>query len=152
MVINRFIKGHTERHTEKYTEKHTEKHAEKHAERWVIVMNIKECYDSIGADFEDVLGRLGSEKLIERFALKFLDDDIYNNLKEALAEKNAENAFRAAHTLKGVCLNLGLKNLYTVSSDLTEKLRGRSLDGADELFEKVREQYDITVNALKNVG
>jgi len=148
MVINRFIKGHTERHTEKYTEKHTEKHAE----RWVIVMNIKECYDSIGADFEDVLGRLGSEKLIERFALKFLDDDSYNNLKEALAEKNAENAFRAAHTLKGVFLNLGLKNLYTVSSDLTEKLRGRSLDGADELFEKVREQYDITVNALKNVG
>ena len=115
-------------------------------------MNIKECYDSIGADFEDVLGRLGSEKLIERFALKFLDDDSYNNLKEALAEKNAENAFRAAHTLKGVCLNLGLKNLYTVSSDLTEKLRGRSLDGADELFDKVREQYDITVNALKNVG
>ncbi len=115
-------------------------------------MNIKECYDSIGADFEDVLGRLGSEKLIERFALKFLDDDSYNNLKGALAEKNAENAFRAAHTLKGVCLNLGLKNLYTVSSDLTEKLRGRSLDGADELFDKVREQYDITVNALKNVG
>lgn len=115
-------------------------------------MNIKECYDSIGADFEDVLGRLGSEKLIERFALKFLDDDSYNNLKVALAEKNAENAFRAAHTLKGVCLNLGLKNLYIVSSDLTEKLRGGSLDGADELFKKVREQYDITVNALKNVG
>lgn len=133
MVINRFIK--------------------KNIERWERqFMNIKDCYDSIGADFEDVLGRLGSEKLIERFALKFLEDDSYSNLKEALAEKNAENAFRAAHTLKGVCLNLGLKNLYTVSSDLTEKLRGRSLDGADELFEKVREQYDITVNALKNVG
>lgn len=133
MVINRFIKKTYRKMGE-------------------TIMNIKECYDSIGADFEDVLGRLGSEKLIERFALKFLDDDSYNNLKGALAEKNAENAFRAAHTLKGVCLNLGLKNLYTVSSDLTEKLRGRSLDGADELFDKVREQYDITVNALKNVG
>ena len=62
-------------------------------------MNIKECYDSIGADYEDLLGRLGSEKHIERFALKFLEDDSYSNLKEALAEKNAENAFRAAHTL-----------------------------------------------------
>ncbi len=133
MVINRFIK--------KIYRKTYRKMGE-------TVMNIKECYDSIGADFEDVLGRLGSEKLIERFALKFLEDDSYSNLKGALAE----NAFRAAHTLKGVCLNLGLKNLYTVSSDLTEKLRGRSLDGADELFEKVREQYDITVNALKNVG
>lgn len=56
MVINRFIK--------KIYRKTYRKMGE-------TVMNIKECYDSIGADFEDVLGRLGSEKLIERFALKF---------------------------------------------------------------------------------
>ena len=109
-------------------------------------MNIRECYDTIGADFEDVLGRLGSESLIQRFALKFIDDGSYNELTEALAEKNAEKAFRAAHTLKGICLNLGLKNLYTVSSDLTEKLRGRELDGYEALYEKVSEQYKITVN------
>ena len=108
-------------------------------------MNIRECYDTIGADFEDVLGRLGSESLIQRFALKFIDDGSYNELTEALAEK------RAAHTLKGICLNLGLKNLYTVSSDLTEKLRGRELDGYEALYEKVSEQYKITVNALKSV-
>lgn len=115
-------------------------------------MNIRECYDTIGADFEDVLGRLGSEKLIERFALKFIDDGSYNDLTEALAEKDAEKAFRAAHTLKGVCLNLGLKNLYTVSSDLTEKLRGRELDGYEELFEKVKEQYALTIDTLKQVN
>ena len=114
-------------------------------------MNIRECYDTIGADFEDVLGRLGSESLIQRFALKFIDDGSYNELTEAIAEKNAEKAFRAAHTLKGICLNLGLKNLYTVSSDLTEKLRGRELDGDEALYEKVSEQYKITVNALKSV-
>ena len=114
-------------------------------------MNIRECYDTIGADFEDVLGRLGSESLIQRFALKFIDDGSYNELTEALAEKNAEKAFREAHTLKGICLNLGLKNLYTVSSDLTEKLRGRELDGYEALYEKVSEQYKITVNALKSV-
>ena len=99
-------------------------------------MNIRECYDTIGADFEDVLGRLGSESLIQRFALKFIDDGSYNELTEALAEKNAEKAFRAAHTL---------------SSDLTEKLRGRELDGYEALYEKVSEQYKITVNALKSV-
>lgn len=132
MVINRFIKKTYRKMGE-------------------TVMNIKECYDSIGADFEDVLGRLGSESLIQRFALKFIDDGSYNELTEALAEKNAEKAFRAAHTLKGICLNLGLKNLYTVSSDLTEKLRGRELDGYEALYEKVSEQYKITVNALKSV-
>ena len=72
-------------------------------------MNIRESYDTIGADFEDVLGRLGSESLIQRFALKFIDDGSYNELTEALTEKNAEKAFRAAHTLKGICLNLGFR-------------------------------------------
>ena len=114
-------------------------------------MNIKECYDAIGADFEDVIGRLGSESLVQRFALKFIDDGSYGALTEALGEGDAESAFRAAHTLKGVCLNLGLKNLYTVSSELTEKLRGRELDGSAELFNKVKEQYDITIDALKKV-
>ena len=55
-------------------------------------MNIRECYDTIGADFEDVLGRLGSESLIQRFALKFIDDGSYNELTEAITEKNAEKA------------------------------------------------------------
>ena len=35
--------------------------------------------------------------------------------------------------------------------DLTEKLRGRELDGYEALYEKVSEQYKITVNALKSV-
>ena len=114
-------------------------------------MNIRECYDTIGADFEDVLGRLGSESLIQRFALKFIDDGSYNELTEALAEKNAEKAFRAAHTLKGVCLNLGFDNLYKVSSDITEILRVGKLTGTKEAFENVKEQYNITVNAIKAI-
>ena len=114
-------------------------------------MTTKECFDAMGADYEGVLERFSSEALVKKFALKFLDDNSYSNLEDALADGNVENAFRAAHTLKGICLNLGLKNLYTVSSDLTEKLRGRELDGYEALYEKVSEQYKITVNALKSV-
>ena len=112
-------------------------------------MNIRECYDTIGADFEDVLSRLGSESLIQRFALKFIDDGSYNELTEALAEKNAEKAFRAAHTLKGVCLNLGFDNLYKASSAITEIFRAGELAGAEEAFKEVEKQYNITVNAIK---
>ena len=50
-----------------------------------------------------------------------------------------------------LCLNLGFDNLFTVCSDLTEKLRAKELDGADELFAKVKEQYEITVAAVKNL-
>ncbi len=56
--------------------------------------------------------------------------------------------FRAAHTLKGVCQNLGFDNLYQVSFDITEKLRGRETDGCEELFAKVEEQYKKTTDAI----
>jgi histidine phosphotransfer protein HptB len=115
-------------------------------------MKIRECYEQMGADYDNVLSRLGSDAMVERFALKFLQEKTFDNLKEAIEKKDAEEAFRAAHTLKGICLNLGFDNLFTVSSELTEKLRPRTLEGSEELLQRVQEQYDITVQALKNVG
>ena len=47
-------------------------------------MTMQECYEAIGGNYEDVLGRLHSEALIRRFALKFLEDQSYIQLKQAL--------------------------------------------------------------------
>ena len=58
-------------------------------------MTIKECYEQMGADYEGVLGRLRSEVLIKKFAEKFLDDGSFRSLKDNLAQKNGEEAFRA---------------------------------------------------------
>ena len=76
---------------------------------------MQECYEAIGGNYEAVLGRLHSEALIRRFALKFLEDQSYIQLKQALENKNYEDAFRGAHTLKGVCQNLSFDRLYEVS-------------------------------------
>lgn len=114
-------------------------------------MTTKECFDAMGADYESVLERFSSEALVKKFALKFLNDNSYSNLEDALADGNVENAFRAAHTLKGVCLNLGFDNLYKASSDITEILRTGELTGTKEAFENVKEQYNITVNAIKAI-
>ena len=111
-------------------------------------MTIQECYEKIGEDYQEILSRFGSEAMVKRFAVKFLNDTSFANLKQALQDKDVNEAFRAAHTLKGVCLNLGFNNLYTVSSELTEKLRKGELDGSDELFAKVEEQYKITEYAI----
>lgn len=112
-------------------------------------MTVKECYEQMGADYEGVLGRLRSEALIKKFAKKFLADGSFQSLKENLEQGNGEEAFRAAHTLKGVCQNLGFDNLYQVSFDITEKLRGRGTDGCEELFAKVEEQYKKTTDAIQ---
>lgn len=104
-------------------------------------MTVRECYEQMGADYEGVLGRLRSEVLIKKFAKKFLDDGSFRR-------KAGEEAFRAAHTLKGVCQNLGFDNLYKASFDITEKLRGRDTEGCEELLAKVEEQYNNTVDAI----
>ena len=122
---------------------------EKRAEDILKNMTVKECYEQMGADYEGVLGRLRSEVLIKKFAKKFLDDGSFRSLKDNLVQKNGEEAFRAAHTLKGVCQNLGFDNLYKASFDITEKLRGRDTEGCEELLAKVEEQYNNnTVDAI----
>lgn len=64
-------------------------------------MTIKECYEQIGADYEDVRSRLRSDLLIRKFFLKFPDDKSFGQLKEALKSGDREGAFRGVHTLKG---------------------------------------------------
>ena len=90
-------------------------------------MNINECYQAMGADYEEVFGRLRNERLITKFVLKFPGDPSFSQLQSTLEEKNVEEAFRAAHTLKGVAQNLGFTPLYEATATLTEVLRAGNL-------------------------
>ena len=116
-------------------------------------MTIQECYEAIGGNYEDVLRRLRSEALIRKFTLKFLEDQSYSLLKQALGDNNCEEAFRGAHTLKGVCQNLSFDRLYEVSSELTELLRDRTGEkpGIPEAMEKVTKEYEATIEEIKKL-
>ena len=111
-------------------------------------MTLEQVYAAIGGDYKGVLERLPSADFVRRFALKFLQDDSFPNLKKALEEKDAPTAFRAAHTLKGVCLNLGFSNLMPSAVALTEILRAGSFDGAAEQYALVEKEYHKTIEAL----
>ena len=115
-------------------------------------MELKEVYEKIGGDYDDVVRRLMGEKLVRKFLLKFLDDNSYADLGRTLSEGDYKEAFRAAHTLKGVCLNLGFTELYKVSAELTEVLRGRETAGSDELYAQVKEQYTSLTEAIRELA
>ena len=114
-------------------------------------MTIQECYEAIGGNYEEVLGRLQSEALIRKFTLKFLEDPSYLQLKLALENKNYEDAFRSAHTRKGVCQNLSFDRLYEVSHELIELLRDGTGEqpGISEAMEKVTEVYERMIEEIK---
>lgn len=111
-------------------------------------MTIEECYKKMGANYQDVIKRLPSVSMIEKFALKFREDTSFQELETALNEKQVDLAFRAAHTLKGVCMNLGFDHLYKSSFEITESLRASNLDLALQQFDAVKEQYSKTIAAL----
>ena len=75
-------------------------------------MTLKECYTAIEGDYNDVMSRLMTEKLVSKFVVKFLNDESYNQLVDFMKSENIEEAFRAAHTLKGVSQNLSFTKLY----------------------------------------
>ena len=63
-------------------------------------MTVKECYEQMGSDYEGVLGRLGSEAIVKRFALKFLQDPSFAQLKESLAKNDGEEAISCSTYIK----------------------------------------------------
>ena len=59
-------------------------------------MTIQECYAALGGDYQEVLGRLYSESLVQRFVGKFLSDPSFQLLEDSLKAENYDEAFRAA--------------------------------------------------------
>lgn len=112
-------------------------------------MTLQECYAALGGNYDDAISRLRSERLVTKFVVKFLDDDSCALLLRSMEEKNYEEAFRAAHTIKGVCQNLSFTRLYEVSNQLNEALRGGPTPEAPGLVEEVKAEYEQTVSAIR---
>lgn len=115
-------------------------------------MNVKELYTELSGDYDGALKRLSSDTLITKIVKMFLNDPSYNDLKTGLENGDVELAFRGAHTLKGVCLNLGFSKLGDEAVELTELLRPRVItDEAKQLFEKLSLEYDKTIEIVKKL-
>lgn len=115
-------------------------------------MDLKECYEKMGGDYNGFLNRLSnSEALAKKFALKFKDDKSYQSLLDGLKNQDWESAFRGAHTLKGVAANLGMSSLYDISSSICEDLRGNRPFNNQEKLNKLKEVYDVCIEALNHL-
>lgn len=112
-------------------------------------MTMEECYQALEGDYNGIMSRLRSEAFIKKFLGKFLDDESYQNIHKYLNEKNIPEAFRAAHTLKGVCQNLSLDRLFQSSQEVTEALRSGEDHTTPEMIERLDADYKQTVSAIR---
>lgn len=116
-------------------------------------MTVKECYEEMGGNYDEVISRLRTDERVLRFLGKVHDDGSFALLGTSLADGNMEEAFRAAHTLKGVCMNLALTRLFTSANAITEALRGRAEYGADlePLYDTLKHDYERTMASIEKL-
>jgi len=115
-------------------------------------MTVQECYDEIGGDLSAALGVLESETRLVRYLIRFLDEPTARMLFLALEDARWEDAFRAAHTMKGLCRGLGLTRLYDASCALAEALRGGQAPQDDAVIERVHRDYEAVTRAIRTLG
>lgn len=116
-------------------------------------MTLRECYAAMGGNYEDVLGRLRSERLVQKFVLKFAEDSSYTMLCRSLEVQDYQEAFRAAHTIKGASANLALTRLQNSASVLADVLRNRHDFGDDILppYQQLQKDYASTMDCIRQL-
>lgn len=112
-------------------------------------MTLKECYKEFQGDYDGTVERLMTEERIRKYLKEFLKDLDFAMLENGMKNNDDRAAFMAAHTLKGLALNLGMSALAQSASDLTEALRYERKPEADELFARCKEDYEMTEHAIE---
>lgn len=110
---------------------------------------MKEELQAVGVKYDEVIKRfMGKEDFYLRMLKKFLDDKNYGELRNAVDEKRWKDAFTYAHTVKGLCGNLGLDGILEYAVPLTDEVRSEPydegkiagyMDEVTRMYEKTRE-------------
>ena len=111
-------------------------------------MTLEQCYEKLNGSYAEAKSRLMSDRLVEKFMLKFLTEPTMGQLRDAIKAENHEETFRSVHTLKGVAANLSFTELYNSASDLTEQLRGNEELADPQLVEKVEASYKKVIDTI----
>ena len=99
-----------------------------------------ETLNEFGVDTKEGLTRcMNNQKFYFRMISMGLSNDSFEKLGKALEENNLDEAFEAAHALKGVLGNLALTPIYKPLSEMTEMLRAKKTADYTAMYEPIME-------------
>lgn len=102
-----------------------------------------------GIDVNEGIHRFnGNKELYERFLMSFPEDAHYEEMLQAIKDRDTEAAFQAAHALKGITGTVSLVQMHVVLIPLVEELRAGSLENVPELLPPVQDAYNKAVEVL----
>jgi HPt (histidine-containing phosphotransfer) domain-containing protein len=110
-------------------------------------MTLKGFYEEIGGDYEGVYERIGNDELIVKYLRKFKDSDMLGQFNRSVDAGDCKEAFRHMHSLKGLCLNLGLNELFKSVDVVCEALRDKTEVNLSGLpLDELKTSYDEVLN------
>ena len=117
-------------------------------------MTIEQLYNEIGSNYQDILLRMSSQKIVIKFVKKFIEDNTFNELTVGISKGDLEQTYRSVHTLKGICLNLSFDVLANYCSMLTEYLRtiNKLDDNVYMMYENIKEEYQKVFIKIKELN
>ena len=112
-------------------------------------MDVKECYAKIGGSYADAARLFKTDERIIKYFKIIRKDTNLNALCKALEQNDYETAFCAAHTLKGLALNMQFTALADEASALTELLRPREANAnIIPLLFKTKQTYQTILSYI----
>ena len=113
---------------------------------------VKAELEDAGVNVDETLRRfMNNEALMVKFLKKFVDDENMKHLRTLIADKKYQEVLPVAHTLKGVCGNLGFVKLYELFSRMCQDCRSEQYENLNDMFAQTEEDYAKVVEAIKKI-
>ena len=116
-------------------------------------MKIEKLYKDLekwGCDVPGAKERFDDDELFATCINLFLEDENLKKLNEEIENNDCQEAFNAAHTIKGVSANLGLTPIYDAVSDVVQELREDKLESSRALIPKLNSEMEKMIEIVKD--
>lgn len=112
--------------------------------------DLKEKLSKYGIDYEDALDRVdGDEDFYKTLAMKYLTNENYVSLVAAMEVKDYDEAYKAAHALKGISGNLSFNDLFKVASEMSAALYQGEYQAAEKMLPQVTKYHKEVLEGLE---
>lgn len=99
------------------------------------------------------LKEVGGDEFLSELITMFLDqaDSIMEDIKTFHDNKDSDSLSKAAHKLKGSCLNLGAKDMGAICQTIELQTRENNFNDLDKNIESLSSIYEKTSLDLKSL-
>ena len=111
----------------------------------------KKQLQEAGVNLDKALNRfMGNETMYDKFLFLFTQEKSFEELEKSLDNRNVQEAFMLAHTMKGIVANLEIQPLLDLLSPMTEQLRKGNMEGIAEQWDSLKAKYNEVCDLIKN--